>query len=195
MKYKAVIFDFFGVLGTDVHIQWMKDKGFFNRVSVSEMIDKYYQYSDLGELSPSDLYKKLGELVGQPADDVETEINAYISLNNEVVNIARSLAPQCKVGLCSNAPTGYVEKILSDFGIKDIFDGSIVISSRVGCRKPDPRIFHMTMALMEVKPEDAVFIDDNQTNIEAATALGMKALLFTSHEQLVIDLKLLGVTV
>jgi putative hydrolase of the HAD superfamily len=47
-------------------------------------------------------------------------------------------------------------------------------SSEVGIRKPDPRIYQITLERMGgLAPERAVFLDDFETNVEAARQLGL----------------------
>jgi epoxide hydrolase-like predicted phosphatase len=53
----------------------------------------------------------------------------------------------------------------------------IVDSSAVGMRKPDPRIYQMTLDQLGVAPDRSVFLDDAPGNIAAAQALGMAAIL------------------
>ena len=54
--------------------------------------------------------------------------------------------------------------------------------------KPDPAIYLYTLEKLGTQPAETLFIDDREVNIEAATALGMKALLFTTVDQLRADL-------
>jgi epoxide hydrolase-like predicted phosphatase len=55
---------------------------------------------------------------------------------------------------------------------------SIVDSSQVGMRKPDPRIFaHALQCLGNVAPQRAVFLDDFHGNVTAASSLGMHGIL------------------
>jgi putative hydrolase of the HAD superfamily len=56
--------------------------------------------------------------------------------------------------------------------LADVFD-VIIESAVVGLRKPDPRIYELTCARLEVAPEQAVFLDDLGTNLKSARALGM----------------------
>jgi epoxide hydrolase-like predicted phosphatase len=46
-------------------------------------------------------------------------------------------------------------------------------SSVVGLRKPDPRIYELACARLEVRPPEAAFLDDIGSNLKAARALGM----------------------
>ena len=58
------------------------------------------------------------------------------------------------------------------------FEG-IVISGEVGVNKPDRRIFEHLAERFGIEPEAALFIDDSSANIDAATALGFRAIQFT----------------
>jgi len=60
--------------------------------------------------------------------------------------------------------------------VDDMFE-VIVDSSAVGMRKPDPRIYQMTLDQLGVAPDRSVFLDDAPGNIAAAKALGMAAIL------------------
>jgi putative hydrolase of the HAD superfamily len=53
----------------------------------------------------------------------------------------------------------------------------VVDSSEVGVRKPDPRIFELTLErLGDIAPERAAFLDDAPGNVRAAAALGIHAI-------------------
>jgi 2-haloacid dehalogenase len=77
------------------------------------------------------------------------------------------------------------------FAFLDWFD-DIVVSGLVGITKPDPRIFRVLLDRNRIAPEEAVFIDDVETNVSAATALGMLGIRFSSPAQLRRDLAACG---
>jgi len=58
----------------------------------------------------------------------------------------------------------------------DVFD-VVVDSSEVGLRKPDSAIYLLTCERLGVKPDEAVFLDDNERNCEGARAVGLHAIL------------------
>jgi putative hydrolase of the HAD superfamily len=58
----------------------------------------------------------------------------------------------------------------------ELFD-AWVISSEVRMRKPEERIFRHAAELLGLRPEQCVFIDDMEANIEAAAAIGMVGVL------------------
>ena len=59
---------------------------------------------------------------------------------------------------------------------EDYFDG-IVTSFEAKCMKPDERIFRRVEESFGIKPEETLFLDDSQTNLDAAARLGYRTLL------------------
>jgi 2-haloacid dehalogenase len=63
------------------------------------------------------------------------------------------------------------------------FDG-IVVSGAEKMRKPAPEFYQILFDRHQVKPEEALFIDDNYRNILAAEKLGIKSIHFTDADSL-----------
>ena len=68
------------------------------------------------------------------------------------------------------------------------FEG-IIVSGEEKTRKPFNDIYNLTLERFNIKAENAIFIDDNLRNIEAANNLGLNGIQFKSPEQLIINLK------
>lgn len=60
----------------------------------------------------------------------------------------------------------------------------IVVSGEEKMLKPDPAIYYLALDRFGLKPEEALFVDDREINVEGARAVGMHAHLFTSSENL-----------
>ena len=75
-------------------------------------------------------------------------------------------------------------------GWDEMFD-VVVISGEVGMRKPEPRIFEHTLALIGVAADECVFVDDIRHNIEAAVAVGMVGVLHRSYDETRVELEAL----
>jgi 2-haloacid dehalogenase len=80
----------------------------------------------------------------------------------------------------------------SKFDFLNWFDG-IVVSGAEKMRKPTPEFYHILLDRYHVKPEEALFIDDNYRNILAAEKLGIKSIHFTSAKELKEELTRLGI--
>jgi putative hydrolase of the HAD superfamily len=63
-----------------------------------------------------------------------------------------------------------------------MFD-TVVISGEVGLRKPEPEIYLLTAERLGLRPEDCVFVDDFELNIEGAREIGMTGVLHTSYDE------------
>jgi putative hydrolase of the HAD superfamily len=56
---------------------------------------------------------------------------------------------------------------------------AVVISDRVGLRKPDPAIYQLTAYQLGIPAHECVFVDDTAANLPAAQSLGMATVHFT----------------
>jgi putative hydrolase of the HAD superfamily len=73
--------------------------------------------------------------------------------------------------------------------LDDLFE-VVVDSAFVGMRKPERRIYELTLErLGGVAASDCVFVDDLDVNCEAARGLGMTAVRFESSEQTLAELE------
>jgi len=66
--------------------------------------------------------------------------------------------------------------------IDELFE-LVVDSGFEGVRKPDPRIYEVTLDRLGVKPQAALFVDDMEVNCDAARELGMQTVWFRSNAQ------------
>lgn len=82
---------------------------------------------------------------------------------------------------------------LERFDFLHWFDG-IVVSGIEKNRKPFPEFYRLLLDRYSVKPENALFIDDNLRNVEAARKMGIESIRFTSADELKADLKQKAIT-
>lgn len=81
--------------------------------------------------------------------------------------------------LSNTNPIMWRGKIAAEFAqeglrLQDYFDGTVT-SFEAHCAKPDPAIFNYAADILGINPAETLFLDDSQTNIEAARALGFEA--------------------
>ena len=104
-------------------------------------------------------------------DGIDTDLLAYID----------RLRSGYQVGLLSNASTS-ARRFFTESGIAAHFD-AITISGEEGVMKPDARIYRIALGCLDVKPNEAVFVDDFNENVIAARALGMAGVHFADPQQ------------
>ena len=71
---------------------------------------------------------------------------------------------------------------------------ALVISCDDKLKKPDPKSFELILRRLRVKPNQVLFIDDKQENLDAAEKLSIKSLIFKNNTQFFNGLKKLGIT-
>lgn len=121
-------------------------------------------------------------------------INGYES-NQEVLDVLRRVKNNgYKTLVCSNNFPARVKGLDDRFHFLDDFDGT-VSSYQVRATKPSEDIFLELVKRSEVKPEEIVFADDNEDNLEGARKIRIEAFFYEGFDKFVNKLKELGVKI
>ena len=59
----------------------------------------------------------------------------------------------------------------------------VMVSYEMGMRKPNPAIFHLALKKLRITPSEAIFIDNQDWNIDAAKKLKIKTVLYKNNTQ------------
>ncbi|MBW2561251.1 MAG: HAD family phosphatase [Deltaproteobacteria bacterium] len=65
----------------------------------------------------------------------------------------------------------------------------LTFSCREKTAKPEPEIYELTLRRLDVAPAEALMIDDREDYLDGAWDVGIRALLFTSAEDVIASLK------
>lgn len=138
-----------------------------------------------GRIDPEEFHAILhGELPATVSDaDIDAAFCRFlIGIPRHRLAALRALRSRYKVYMLSNTnPIMWNSKIKSEFeqeGLtrEDYFDG-IVTSFAAKALKPAREIFDYACSTLGILPEETLFIDDSQTNLDAAAALGFHTAL------------------
>ena len=146
----------------------------------------------LGQISEDEHWLNVMKILKQPASEnerIRAEFFAGDIIDRTLLDFLRSIRPKYKTGLISNAWSG-----LRNYILREKFDDAfeyMVISSEVGAAKPDPKIFQIALEQLQVRANEAVFVDDFIENIEACEKVGMKGIHFRDVESAMKQLKAL----
>jgi putative hydrolase of the HAD superfamily len=101
-----------------------------------------------------------------------------LRLYPEVRDVLDEMHSRFKLAVLSDAQSAWARPELRAVGIDSYFD-PIVISGDYGFRKPDRRLFEITLAGMRLAAEEVVFVgDDMYRDIFGAGQVGMKTVFF-----------------
>lgn len=107
----------------------------------------------------------------------------HLEPNQRVIDYMRGLADRgYKLAICTNNVREWEARWRAMLPVDEIFD-VVVDSAFVGARKPEPRIYEITLERLGTAPEATLFIDDVEINCQAAQELGMAAIHFRSTDQ------------
>ncbi|WP_300376363.1 HAD-IA family hydrolase [Henriciella sp.] len=116
-------------------------------------------------------------------------------LRPRVVEALKACKSKVTVGcITNNAPVGKGAGMQSDESrageiakVFDLFD-EVIESSKLGIRKPDPRIYSLMCEALDVDPKKCVYLDDLGINLKPARAMGMTTIKVLDEDQLLRDL-------
>jgi 2-haloacid dehalogenase len=108
----------------------------------------------------------------------------------ETVELFRELkkSERYKIYALTNWQAGLFDIALVRYNFLHWFDGRVV-SGEEKTRKPFPEFYQRLLNRYNVKPEEAIFIDDNLRNVKAAETLGITSIHFQSPSQLKEEIK------
>ncbi|MFN3214353.1 MAG: HAD-IA family hydrolase [Henriciella sp.] len=113
-----------------------------------------------------------------------------------VVDALKICKQHVKVGcITNNAPVGKGAGMSSDSKkaaqVSEIMEQfhHVIESSKLGIRKPDPRIYALMCEALDVDPARCVYLDDLGINLKPARAMGMHTIKVLNEAQLLQDLR------
>jgi len=148
------------------------------------------QDASIGKISEDEHWKVVTRALHRPLKEreaIQKEFFAGDIIDRELIAFIRSLRPRYGTGLISNAWDG-LRAYMEREKLADAFD-VLTISAEVGVMKPEAAIFQYALEQLEVKPKEAVFVDDFIENIAGCEAVGMRGIHFNSMEQTLKELK------
>lgn len=195
-KIKAVIWDMGGVIlrtsGEDSRLEMAKEfqvpaDTLYKLVFDSASAEK----ATVGLISESDHWNFVADNLGVSRDrvqELQDRFWAGDTIDKQLVEFIKSLNKGYKTGLLSNAWSGARQSLDQRIPIGIVFQYSM-FSCEVRLRKPDAKIYHRMLELMEVKADEAIFVDDFSENIAGANAVGIHGVQFFSTAQAIADVK------
>ncbi|HEY2716623.1 MAG TPA: HAD family phosphatase [Solirubrobacterales bacterium] len=196
---EAVVCDFGGVLTTPLFEAFAKIQEEFgiegeDLAAAMRMLTERSGENPLfplerGEVSEDAFLAKLGaaleELLGR-----ETHVHRFrealfegLDPNPPMIELMRELRGRgLRMAMLTNNVREWEPLWRSMLPVDEIFE-EVVDSGFVGYRKPEARIYEITVGRIGVPYERCLFVDDLEPNIAAAEGLGMRTVHFRDNEQ------------
>jgi len=113
----------------------------------------------------------------------------HLQPNDRMIDHMRGLRERgYKLAICTNNVREWEARWRAMLPVDEIFD-VVVDSAFVGSRKPEPRIYQITLERLGTAPEAALFVDDVEINCQAARELGIQAIHFRTTDQAIQEIE------
>lgn len=196
-QVKAVMFDMGNVL-VDLNVErsinaFRRDAGFD---TIGQYLDPCHQRGFFGRfenglIEVDEFYAEC--LIRSNASATHETIDECIHQMLDGIDAAKAelllrLKEYCDLYLLTNnnpIVMKYCSRLFADSGIPlESTFRRLFYSYQMKMMKPDPAFYRRCIQLSECLPEEIVFVDDSQVNVEAASALGIDARLYVQHSDL-----------
>jgi putative hydrolase of the HAD superfamily len=112
-----------------------------------------------------------------------------LSPNEEMIELMRELkAMGLRMAMLTNNVREWEPTWRAMLPVDEIFE-TVIDSAFVGCRKPEPRIYELTLERIGMSAAECLFIDDIEVNCEGGKAAGMNVVHFQETEQAIAEIR------
>lgn len=151
-------------------------------VSAEEFEPAYWAHREAYDRGAADLdyWQAIGDTVGTEVDEPTAEqltridIEGWSNVRPECLELLDALAEAgTPLALLSNAPSSFGRFAEAQPWARHFRE--LVFSGDVRMAKPDKEIFDLLVSRLGAAPEDCLFFDDRQSNVNGARAAGLRA--------------------
>ncbi len=180
-QIRVVLFDMGGVLvdlsGVPTMLAWMGDRASSEDLWRMWLTSPTVRAFETGRATPEDFADQLIAEMALPVgrDHLLEEFTRWPRdlFPGTLDVLARVPRRYTRATLC-NSNVLHWPRMMNELGLADAFDRHFA-SHLIGKIKPDEEVFQHVTDSLSCRPEEVLFVDDNQLNVDAATKLGMQA--------------------
>ncbi len=175
---KAILLDMYGVIVKqtgDDFVPYVQQT--FPELDPEKII-KPWNKANMGEWSSLEIWATVG--FRGDLEKIERNYLDTIELNDGFLDFIKAVRNKYKLAIISNDSSRWSKYLREKFNINQYFD-VISISGDLKIRKPDERIFRLTIEKLAVDAAECLYVDDRRGYLGAANRLGMNTILFNSR--------------
>jgi putative hydrolase of the HAD superfamily len=206
-EIEAVVSDFGGVLTTPLLTSFMaiqdeigispENLGKAMRAITEEDGENPLYALERGEMAEVDFLERVNDGL-EPLLGHRPELHRFREVyfealhpNEPMIELMRQLkAEGLRMAMLTNNVREWEPVWRPMLPVDEIFE-TVVDSGFVGLRKPEPRIYELTLERLGLAAAACLFVDDLEPNCEGARAAGMTAVHFRDNEQAIAEIRAL----
>lgn len=185
-QYTTVLIDMYGVILEQSKgrlLKYSQDNFDSERYAeIERMIHKerLFDKAGLGEIDQDEFLAMLG--YEDTRYHMKNYLENYLTLDPGFIPFAERAKEKYDLVLLSNDVSEWSRYIVEYHGIGKYFSHRTV-SAEVKCRKPDLRIYDITLEAIGKSPAECIFIDNSVQNLLAAEEVGISPILFNRDDE------------
>tara|TARA_B000000565_G_scaffold64157_1_gene43023 strand:- start:2586 stop:3212 length:627 start_codon:yes stop_codon:yes gene_type:complete len=202
MNYKAVIWDFGGVITSSPFEAFNKfeldnnlPKDIIRKINSENPDDNAWAKFERNDIDINEfdtLFSKEADKKGFQISGKQVVKLLSGDIRKPMVDFLLSLKENYKLGCITNniqnSKDDKVNHLNQASQVMKIFD-HIIESSKVGLRKPDPNIYYMSCDALGVRPEECIYLDDLGINLKPARKIGMTTIKVIDPNEAINEVK------
>lgn len=194
---KLIIFDVGGVIDTfdeTLYIAYISKKLSIDALEFKNTLIPLLDKLEVGKITLKYMKKALAKRFNLTQNQLEWEsaFTKLNSVNQDVVKLISRLSKNYRIAILTNVSRSrhlmkmerYLEKVKYD---------KIFASCYLKIAKPNPRIYKLVLKAMNVKPDEAIFVDNLKRNTNGAERAGIKSIQFINYKQLSNSMNKIGI--
>lgn len=185
-KITTLLFDMYGVILEESKGNFIPYTfSYFDRTK-HEKLKKQFKEDQLftkagnGEITSDDFLSMLG--YENPQFHMKNYIEKYLTLDSGFISFAEKFYTKYDFVLLSNDVSEWSSYITEFYQLDKYFSHKIV-SGNVKCRKPEKKIYELTLEKIGKGSSECIFIDNSVKNLEVAADLGIQTILYNRDNE------------
>lgn len=181
---KVILFDIDGTLIDSAEANWkfhntLNKKYSGRQLTFEEYKTIFYSHTMRAVTKaccPNITERQLGEAC-QYGLSIYPQFHRFIKVNKNVIELLEKLHGKFRLGIVTSRQGTKILDELGEFGIRNLFE-HIVTFNDYKKPKPDPEPLIVALKRFKIKPEEAVYVGDNQKDVDCSRSAGMKSIIF-----------------
>jgi putative hydrolase of the HAD superfamily len=187
---RSVMFDFGGVITSspfDAFGRYEQEEGlpdgFIRRVNATNPDDNAWARLERGQVDLrgfADAFEAEALALGHQVDALVVLDLLQGDVRPEMVEAVRRCSERFRTACLTN--NFHADETVDRQDVEEIYAlFDVVLESRtLGVRKPDPRFYQLACDMLDVEPDEVVYLDDLGVNLKPARAMGMRTIKVTT---------------
>lgn len=195
-EIKSIIFDLgkviFDLSFDRVFQSWATSSGRqFADIKNKFAFDNIFYEFERNDISPTQFRTAILQRLDITLSDKEFDngwCNLYLDTYKDIDNFLIDLKSNYRLIALTNTNVIHNDTWRARYADTLLHFEKIFSSHELKTRKPESKIYEIVLDYLKLKPEQTIFLDDNEENINGAKKLGILTILVTSNEQMKVDL-------